>query len=544
MANSLIYKPQAKRKLETGGINFSLGTSPWKGVAAFAQGIGQAVSTVDALLDHMDAVEDENNMYGMLSDLDIGLAQSAIDYESTNPNPDDYSKDMMQQFSDAESDISGRYKFKRADQQATYNKLVAQRKTQHTLAVKKRELILRTERATAMYNENNAKDLQAAITNPSAKGGRDQYIAAMTERGEIALGNGVTTREKLQADIAKGLNEYDWYQCTEDIEGGPEIMIERLKSEEETLKWYPSLAPNQITKARKLAKSEKDTQDKYDADKEREFNKKWSEEHFGMVKELEEATTPEEKLAIKKRIKDHVWKAAGHKSDTYVQGIIDKLNATEKKQTSNTILAKLHQGIKTGKLQDPDVWREMAIQGVITTKEADQADKMHEKYLNNHGRVDQWDEHGGIYEMALSLDKDKGERYHRFINTMQKVQEDTGWESYNPDLKRAAEKLLKTMGKDEIPVSGEELKVPGWGKKRTLDEILEYEYAKDVPFEKEWAYSKYFDFRIPTANEAEIKFVNETYEKVAREQRREGVPVTPKTRKNMQLILNRKRGKI
>ncbi|MHC4371429.1 MAG: hypothetical protein ACYSW8_27765, partial [Planctomycetota bacterium] len=350
-----------------------------------------------------------------------------------------------------------------------------------------------------------------------------------------------TTKEQLRVDTFKALNGYDWYQLTEDIEGGPETMIERLKSEKETLKFYPTLTPEQITKARNMADAELKTQNAYTADKKRADEKKWSTDYFKLVKELEDAETPEDKLAIKKRMKAQIHAGAGIKGDAFLLGLLNGLDKPKTTKTDPKLLAKLQNNIDTGKLQDPSIWMELASRGVITAAESEDLSRHHENYLKNHGKVNQWDTKGGIYWIGRKIDKDEeSDDWALFINTMKHIQRETGWANHNPQLLNAAKKLHQSLGEDNILVQPEDQ--TAWsGRHQPLGTLLS-QYGPGQY--GEWKYSDQYDLRIPTADPAEIKFVHEKWEEIAKAARRAGKPVPPKTARNLQLILQRKRGNI
>jgi len=254
MANPLKYEPKIKKApLQTGGVDFRVGKTQWHGVQKFAAGVMDAATKVDAVLDHMDEVEDTNNMYRMLSEHDIAMGESIVAYEQSGANPDDYSQKMGEIQGERAKETTNSYKFKTANIQTQFNKAMESRKTATTLAAKKREIVLRAERASAELSVNVEKAYQAAIMQPSYEAGKSMLVSTLDEYGEWAMKNGVTTADKWAERVAKKLNGYDWYDANEQIDADAEGMKRRLADEKETLAQWGNLTPENILSLRGIA---------------------------------------------------------------------------------------------------------------------------------------------------------------------------------------------------------------------------------------------------------------------------------------------------
>lgn len=542
MTNPLVYQPKIRKDKPVTGVKVSpLGGR--HGDMALAKGATDLIKSTVALKDHLDGIDDTNNFNRMAAQMDIRMGEALIGIEANN-NPDTYSEDVKEAFRKVTKDIGDTYKFKTQKYQLMYNGLLQDNGAKYETAADRKQADMRISRAQIGVMDNRQLARQSAAMNQFHKVAQAELEEKLQSISSEAQAAGLEYPDVSSKADRKILTANDWHYAQnyakerpKDFKRWAKAMDKKTgKESEEFYKQYKYLLPEHLDRLLQIADQQIKINDAHSRDKKNQLEDEWDRKYIDRMDNFFKAKTPEERLAAVEDLRAFIPTGAEIKGASFVESAMRRAYDT-KTLPSRQMYLQFMNDIDNGAYTHNKDWVQAGMAGNLKVEWVKDLDRHLELYKKNHGQVNQWKTPGGIWDMAdRKFGKDKATpNYQRFILTMKHVQREANFSNSNPDLHRAAKKLLDTI---EESVDYGEVENKGLFEGRfELEDLLD-EYKPWEHPGKRWKYSNQWDMRIPSATPDEISRVKRLIEEENEKRRRAGRTIKRVTPAIMQMTLS------
>jgi hypothetical protein len=532
MTNPLVYKPKIKKApLVTGGVN----TSPLGrryGDEAMAKGVQDLAKATGALKAHLDGIDDTNEYSKMTSQLEIEMGKAIIGIEGDN-DPDTYYEEVDKAYQDVSRGIGEQYKWKTPKFGLAWNGFIESSKAKYMKAADRKQADMRIDRALVGVQDARKLAGQSAAMQQDHKTSQLELEERLGVISDGSRKNHLETNEQTSAADNEVLRKNDWFYAVEQVEALPEQAQRFMKNEKAFFEQYKYLGPESLTRLRTMAKNKINQNRQKKADLKAEEIDKYDRGYIDLKKKFYDAENATDRAHTVEQLKDYVTQGAELKGATWVESHLADLY-NPKVKANNKMYLDFMRRIDNGQATDASEWVEAGMNGALTPTMVKSLDQHLKLYKKNHGMVNQWTTPGGIYDMAdRKFGKDRATpNYQRFLLTMKHIQREAVFGNSNPDLHRAASKLINTIDQTVDYSEG-----GIWEGKHELEDLLDMHEPWKSPGQR-WEHHDQWDMRIPTADPKEIsevkRMINEANEKL----RKAGKPVKRVTPALMQKTLS------
>jgi hypothetical protein len=306
-----------------------------------------------------------------------------------------------------------------------------------------------------------------------------------------------------------------------------------MKDEKAFFEQYKYLGPASLEKLRVMAKNKIKQNKQHKNDLKTEARNKYNDGYLELREKFLKAENATDRAHTVEQMKDYVMQGTEHNGVAWVESHLNDLY-NPKVKASNKMYLGFLQEIDAGKQVNPADWTEAGMVGTLTPAMVKDLNSHYKLYQKNHGMVNQWTTPGGIYDMAdRKFGKDRGTpNYQRFLLTMKHIQKEAAFGNSNPDLHRAAAKLINTIDQTVEYSEGNM-----WEGRHELEDLLDMYKPWESPGQR-WEHADQWDMRIPSADPTEISDVKGRINEANEKLRKAGKPVKRVTPALMQKTLD------